>query len=83
MSDAWDHYCQEHSMSRYLRLTPYRHPVRVIQPTQQLFWKCKHHPIATENFFEMRISCGFGCSATELRWHDNGTHRTVDSVLGV
>jgi hypothetical protein len=43
----------------------------------QRFWRCTHHPIATQNFFEKRTVCDlFDCHATILRWHDNGTHRS-------
>jgi hypothetical protein len=38
----------------------------------QYFWKCEHHPVATQNFFEHRATCEWGCHTQELRWHHSG-----------
>ena len=41
----------------------------------QIFWRCEHHPIATENFFEKRTTCERGCHTSPLLWHQNGVHQ--------
>ena len=41
---------------------------------QQLFWKCKHHRIALQNFFEGRTRCEWECDTQPLLWHQNGEY---------
>jgi hypothetical protein len=40
----------------------------------QIFWRCEHHPVATENFFEKRAKCEWGCHKNELEWYHCGVH---------
>jgi hypothetical protein len=39
---------------------------------QQVFWKCEHHPIATENFFRGTLRCEWFCHSQELMWYHSG-----------
>jgi hypothetical protein len=49
---------------------------------QQTFWRCMHHPIATQNFFEGRTSCGWKCHEQPLLWHHNGVHPMPENWSG-
>lgn len=54
----------------------------------QIFWRCAHHPIATDNFFHNRMTCEWLCHATKLEWYHGGVHplppaQTADKVFGV
>jgi hypothetical protein len=41
----------------------------------QIFFCCKHHPIALWNFWRGRMTCAHGCHKEPLKWFDNGRHR--------
>lgn len=40
----------------------------------QRFWRCAHHPVATDNFFANRTTCEHDCDMQELKWFHNGEH---------
>jgi hypothetical protein len=40
----------------------------------QHFWRCAHHPIATQNFFERRATCEWECDTQALEWYHGGEH---------
>lgn len=44
------------------------------------FWRCKHHPIATDNYFERSV-CEHGCHAVEPTWHSNGMSELRETAV--
>jgi len=52
----------------------YGDPCTCHQEVFQHFWRCQHHPIATQNFFDGRVACEWKCTEQPLQSHDNGFH---------
>lgn len=49
-------------------------------PNDRRFWKCAHHPVATDNYFS-RSMCEHGCHAVEPTWHSGGMSELRETTV--